>query len=310
MADMSLSMRIGAVVDGSLNRVLGGVNRDFDRLGSTTTQLTARQERLNRIIERGMQRGNMDLTRFRREQERVTRAIEETKRAQERLNRSVERGRRIGEAQSQAGSNLASSTAQLAGFGLAIAAPIKQAIEFESAMAEVGKTVEFSAGNSIGKLGDELKQLSLTIPLSVNELAAITASGGQLGVADKDLIGFTTTVAKMGVAFDMSADQAGDAMAKLSNVMQIPIKEMDRIGDMINTISNNSPAKAREIVSALSMVGSSVKGAGYSEQFSVGLTGALIAQGRDASVTSNAIESMITTFSTLDMATTRQKAAF
>lgn len=310
MADMSLSMRIGAVVDGSLNRVLGGVNRDFDRLGSSTTQLTARQERLNRIIERGMQRGNMDLTRFRREQERVTRAIEETQRAQERLNRSVERGRRIGEAQSQAGSNLASSTAQLAAFGIPVAASVKAAMDFESAMAEVGKTVEFTAGNSLPKLGEELKQLSLQIPLSANELAAIAASGGQLGVADKDLIGFTTTVAKMGVAFDMSADQAGDAMAKLSNVMQIPIKEIDRIGDMINTISNNSPAKAREIVSALSMVGSSVKGAGYSEQFSVGLTGALIAQGRDASVTSNAIESMITTFSTLDMATTRQKAAF
>ena len=310
MADMSLSMRIGAVVDGSLNRVLGGVNRDFDRLGSSTTQLTARQERLNRIIERGMQRGNMDLTRFRREQERVTRAIEETQRAQERLNRSVERGRRIGEAQSQAGSNLASSTAQLAAFGIPVAASVKAAMDFESAMAEVGKTVEFTAGNSLPKLGEELKQLSLQIPLSANELAAIAASGGQLGVADKDLIGFTTTVAKMGVAFDMSADQAGDAMAKLSNVMQIPIKEIDRIGDMINTISNNSPAKAREMVAALSQVGSAVKSAGYSEQFSVGLTGALIAQGREASVTANAIESMITTFSTLDEATTRQKAAF
>ena len=310
MADMSLSMRIGAVVDGSLNRVLGGVNRDFDRLGSSTTQLTARQERLNRIIERGMQRGNMDLTRFRREQERVTRAIEETQRAQERLNRSVERGRRIGEAQSQAGSNLASSTAQLAAFGIPVAASVKAAMDFESAMAEVGKTVEFTAGNSLPKLGEELKQLSLQIPLSANELAAIAASGGQLGVADKDLIGFTTTVAKMGVAFDMSADQAGDAMAKLSNVMQIPIKEIDRIGDMINTISNNSPAKAREMVAALSQVGSSVKSAGYSEQFSVGLTGALIAQGREASVTANAIESMITTFSTLDMATKRQIVGF
>ena len=310
MADMSLSMRIGAVVDGSLNRVLGGVNRDFERLGSTTTQLQARQERLSRIIERGMQRGNMDLTRFRREQERVTRAIEETRRAQERLNRSVERERRIGEAQSKAGGNLATSTAQLAAFAIPVGASVKAAIEFESAMAEVGKTVEFTAGNSLPKLGEELKQLSLEIPLSASELAAITASGGQLGVADKDLIGFTTTVAKMGVAFDMSADQAGDAMAKLSNVMQVPIKEIDRIGDMINTISNNSPAKAAEIVTALSSVGSSVKGAGYSEQFSVGLTGALIAQGRDASVTSNAIESMITTFSTLDMATTRQKEAF
>lgn len=310
MSSMSLSMRIGAVVDGSLNRVLGGVNRDLDRLGSTTTQLQARQERLARIMERGMRSGNRDLTRFRREQERVTRAIEETRRAQERLNRSTERERRIGEAQSKAGGNFASSTAQLAGFGLAIAAPIRQAIEFESAMAEVGKTVEFSAGNSLPKLGEELKQLSLQIPLSANELATITAAGGQLGVADKDLIGFTTTVAKMGVAFDMSAEQAGDAMAKLSNVMQVPIAEMDRIGDMINTISNNSPAKAREIVAALSQVGSAVKSAGYSEEFSVGLTGALIAQGREASVTSNAIESMITSFSTLDMATKRQIVGF
>lgn len=310
MSNMSLSMRIGAVVDGSLNRVLGGVNRDFDRLGSSTAQLTARQERLNRIMDRGMRSGNRDLTRYRREQERVTRAIEETRRAQERLNRSVERGRRIGEAQQQAGSNFATSTAQLAGFAIPVAASVKAAMDFETAMAEVGKTVEFTAGNSLPKLGEELKQLSLEIPLSASELAAITASGGQLGVADKDLIGFTTTVAKMGVAFDMSADQAGDSMAKLSNVMQIPIKEMDRIGDMINTISNNSPAKAAEIVTALSSVGSSVKSAGFTEQFSVGLTGALIAQGRDASVTSNAIESMVTTFSTLDMATTRQKEAF
>lgn len=310
MADMSLSMRIGAVIDGSLNRVLGGVNRDLDRLGSTTTQLGARQERLNRIIERGMRSGNRDLTRFRREQERVTRAIEETRQAQERLNRSTERERRIGEAQSKAGGNLATSTAQLAAFALPVGASVKAAIEFESAMAEVGKTVEFTAGNSLPKLGEELKQLSLQIPLSANELATIAAAGGQLGVADKDLIGFTTTVAKMGVAFDMSAEQAGDAMAKLSNVMQVPIAEMDRIGDMINTISNNSPAKAREIVAALSQVGSSVKSAGYSEQFSVGLTGALIAQGREASVTANAIESMITSFSTLDMATKRQIVGF
>ena len=96
MANMSLMMRIGAVVDGALGRALGDVNRDMSRLDSTTAQLTARQERLTRIMARGMQRGNMDLTRFRREQERVTRAIEETRQAQERLNRSTERSARIG----------------------------------------------------------------------------------------------------------------------------------------------------------------------------------------------------------------------
>ncbi|GFQ65504.1 tail tape measure protein [Trichonephila clavata] len=110
------------------------------------------------------------------------------------------------------------------GLGLSLAAPIKVAIDFESAMADVKKVVRFAkddAAHNQGAIefGQTLKELSRTIPLSAAELAQIAASGGQLGIDKEELIGFTTTVAKMSTAFDMSAEEAGDSIAKLAMFM-------------------------------------------------------------------------------------------
>ncbi|GHU20761.1 hypothetical protein FACS189472_12660 [Alphaproteobacteria bacterium] len=78
-------------------------------------------------------------------------------------------------------------------------------------------------------------------------------------VASKDLIGLTESVAKMSTAFDMTTSEAGDAMAKLSNVFQIPITDLTQLGDVINHLSNNTVAKAKEIIPALNRAGGSVK---------------------------------------------------
>ncbi|MFP3022862.1 MAG: phage tail tape measure protein, partial [Wolbachia sp.] len=104
------------------------------------------------------------------------------------------------------------------GLGLSLAAPIKVAIDFESAMADVRKVVEFNGDNEANIFTRELKKLSREIPLSAAELAQIAASGGQLGINKGKLLEFTTTVAKMATAFDMSAEQAGDSIAKLANI--------------------------------------------------------------------------------------------
>lgn len=75
-------------------------------------------------------------------------------------------------------------------------------------MADVRKVVEFNGDNEVNMFTQELKKLSHEIPLSAAELAQIAASGGQLGIQKNKLIEFTTTVAKMATAFDMSAEQA------------------------------------------------------------------------------------------------------
>ena len=88
-------------------------------------------------------------------------------------------------------------------------------------MADVRKVVEFNGDNEVNMFTQELKKLSPEIPLSAAELAQIAASGGQLGIQKNKLIEFTTTVAKMATAFDMSAEQAGDSIAKLANIYGI-----------------------------------------------------------------------------------------
>ena len=84
----------------------------------------------------------------------------------------------------------------------AIAAPIKSAIGFESAMADVNKVVDFKTPDELKEFSNQILNMSRDIPLSVNEIASITASGGQLGIAKENLMDFTQTAAKMGVAYE------------------------------------------------------------------------------------------------------------
>jgi len=195
----------------------------------------------------------------------------------------------------------------LAGMG---ALSIKTAMSFESSMAEIDKTVEFTSSNGLANMRKELQALTTQIPQTFEELAAVTATGGQLGIAEKDLVHFTEVMAKMGVAFDIPAQQAADSMAKIANVFQIPIANIDRLGDAINTLSNNTPATAAQLIDSLQRVGGVAKVFGLSEDATLGLTGALIAMGKPAEVASTAVNSLLTTFSTLDNATKSQILGF
>ncbi|MFP3022836.1 MAG: phage tail tape measure protein, partial [Wolbachia sp.] len=148
------------------------------------------------------------------------------------------------------------------GLGLSLAAPIKVAIDFESAMADVKKVVKFikdETKDEALEFAKELKKLSHTIPLSAAELAQITASGGQLGIEKEDLLEFTTIVAKMTTAFDMSAEEAGNAIAKISNVYGIGVDKMENVGNIINHLSDNTAAKAKEMVLTLNRIGGNAK---------------------------------------------------
>lgn len=95
--------------------------------------------------------------------------------------------------------------------GVAISAITKPAIEFESAMADVKKVVDFDTPKQFEEMQSDILKLTRSLPLASNELAQIATSGGQLGVARKDITSFTTTIAKMATAFDMSAGDSGDA---------------------------------------------------------------------------------------------------
>lgn len=176
----------------------------------------------------------------------------------------------------------------------------EEAIKFESAMANVKKVVDFESPEGFKNLKKDILEMTRTIPMSKEELAGIAASGGQLGIAEKDLKSFTTTIAKMGVAFDMSAEQAGDSMAKLANIYKIPISQIDKLGDAVNQLSNSSPAEAADIVNTLGRVGGVAKQFGLTELQTASLSNAFIALGRSPEVAGTSINGMLTKLMTAD----------
>ena len=182
--------------------------------------------------------------------------------------------------------------------GAALGAPIKAAIDFESAMADVRKVVNFDTPDGLQKLGETLKIMSREIPLSAAGLAQIAASGGQLGIAAKDLATFTNIVAKMATAFDMSAEEAGDAMAKLANVYQIPITEMSKLGDAINHLSDNTAAKAKDMVPALNRIGGTARQFGLTPVQASALAGSFISLGKAPEKAGTAINAMLSKLQT------------
>lgn len=175
----------------------------------------------------------------------------------------------------------------------ALTGPVAAAVDFESAMADVRKVVEFDTPDGLERLGRALRDMSKTIPITAPGLAQIAAAGGQLGVETSKLTTFVDTVAKMAVAFDMLPDEAGDAMAKLANVYQIPIERMDELGDAVNHLSDKTAAKASEVVRALYRIGGTARQFGLAETQAAGLANAMISLGRAPEVAATAINALL-----------------
>ncbi|WP_353274659.1 phage tail tape measure protein [Wolbachia endosymbiont (group B) of Hofmannophila pseudospretella] len=187
------------------------------------------------------------------------------------------------------------------GLGLTLAAPVKVAIDFESAMADVKKVVKFVQNDTkdeASKFAKELKKLSREMPLSAAELAQIAASGGQLGIDKDDLMKFTTVVAKMTTAFDMSAEEAGNAIAKISNVYGIKVDGMENVGNIINHLSDNTAAKAKEMVLTLNRIGGNAKQFGLEVDQASSLASAFISLGKQPEKAATAINNFLSKLQT------------
>ena len=247
MATMSLMMRIGAVVDGTLDRALGGVNRDMDRLDTTTAQLTARQQRLGAVMARALQRPNADLGRLQRNYQRITRAIEDTRQAQERLNRSIERGSRIGGLRDSAGGSLANSTAQLTAFALPVGAVIKQAAEFQDQLTDLAITGNWSAQEQM-RVGMTVRDTAVIYNQTLTDINSGlgTLVAGGIGSA-KELEIFAPKMTRIATAWRTSFEDVGNTALALQNNLGVTAEGFDRAMNMLGYAGKAGQFEARDM---------------------------------------------------------------
>lgn len=174
--------------------------------------------------------------------------------------------------------------------GAGIAAT-KMAIEWEDAFADVKKTFPGTEAE-LSKFNDTIREMSKEIPVAAEELAAIAAEGGQLGIQSQNLAKFTRTVADLKVATNLG-DEGASQMAKFANIVGMSQDNFDRLGSTIVELGNNTATTEADIMNMAMRLAGAGSTVGMTESQILGVSAALSSVGIEAQAGGSAMSKVM-----------------
>ena len=223
--------------------------------------------------------------------------------------RLAELNKQNADAQSKMASHGATA-AQYAGMLYGMTRIVKASMTFQSSMADVKKVVDFENADQFKAMSKAILDMSTKIPMTADNLATIVAAGGQSGIARQDLLKFAEAAAKMGVAFDVTADQAGDMMAKWRTAFKMNQNEVVELADKINYLGNTTAASAPLISDVVTRIGplGSIGGVASGEIAALGAS--MVGSGIQSEIAATGIKNLILALVSGETATNTQAKAF
>lgn len=155
---------------------------------------------------------------------------------------------------------------------------IKSSVDFESAFAGVRKTVD-ATEEEFALLSQGIRDMAGEIPTAATEIAGVAEAAGQLGIQTENILGFTRVMSDLGVATNMSGEQAATALARLANITQMSQDEFDKLGSTIVALGNNLATTESEIVDMSLRLAGAGKQVGMTEAEILALAGSLSSVG-------------------------------
>ncbi len=201
-----------------------------------------------------------------------------------------------GEISSKAGGvakKFAPATVAAVGFGTAAG---KAAIEFESAFAGVEKTVD-GTEEQLAALRQGILDMAEEIPASTTEIAAVAEAAGQLSIPTDDILDFTRVMLDMGVATNLSAEEAATAIARIANITGMGGEDYSRFASTVVALGNAHATTEREIVEMTNRLASAGTIAGLSEPDILALATAMSSVGIEAEAGGTAMTQTLTAIS-------------
>lgn len=187
-------------------------------------------------------------------------------------------------------------------------AAAKQAMTFEAAMADVRKVVDFPTPQSFSQMGSDILTLSTRIPMAAEGIAAIVAAAGRANIPRKELLRFAEDAAKMGVAFDMTGDEAGGMMAKWRTAFSLGQADVVRLSDQVNALTNTYGGNATAVAGVITRIGALGGVAGVSASQVGAMAQLLNSVGVEEEVAATGIKNMMLAMTKGAAATKSQEA--
>lgn len=175
----------------------------------------------------------------------------------------------------------------------ALNSAVGASINFESAMAGVAKTTNLE-GPELKAMGDDIKALSLTMPVTADNLAGIAQIGAQLGISTDNLLEFSTVMANLGVSTNLTAEDAATMLAQFANVTRLDPTEYSNLGSTIVALGNNFATSESNIVSMAQRMAASGTIAGLTQPEILALATAMSSVGIEAEAGGTAMMQTLT----------------
>jgi len=170
---------------------------------------------------------------------------------------------------------------------------VKTAASFETAFTGVRKTSDLTE-QGFEELQNRFEELTKVTPVTFEQLSAIGEIAGQLGVEGVDnLEKFTKTIADISVTTNLTAEAAATSFARIANVMQIPLSEVDRMASSVVDLGNNFATTESEITNFAERIAGAGKIAGFTTDEILAIGAAMTSVGVEAEAGGTAVQKVL-----------------
>lgn len=299
------SIIIGGGIAGSLRSAFSSTDGGLKRIGSAIADLDRRQRLMGSSIA-AFGRQGMNVDSLRAKYAQLTTQTDKLRAAQQRLAKvdsavqanMAKRGEYRGQ------------MLEAVGMVAVAAAPVKLAIDYESAFADVKKVVDFTSEEQERAVSKAVRRLSTELPMAAKDIAGIVAAGGQSGLGVDELEGFAESAIKRGVAFNMTAEEAGQMMAELRSAFRMNQGEVNTLTDKMNLLANTTAASEVKIANVVQRVGPLGEVAGMASGEIAALGATLVSMGVQEEVAATGIQNLMLGLVAGEAATKKQSEAF
>ena len=137
----------------------------------------------------------------------------------------------------------------------AMAYATRDAVKFETAMAEVNKAVDDLSPEKLKELETTILRISRTNGIDKGEIAAGVAQAGYAGRPSADLPRFAEFAAMTGPAWGISVEKAGDDLSKLGNIFHFNQQQLEGLANTVDYLGNKTAAREPDIADFLKRTG-------------------------------------------------------
>lgn len=274
-------------------KLYGEESEQAQKLKEQLNKVNSEYTEQKAIVDKNINSVNNHKTKLNETESQLSRVQGELKKTNNELDKQNSKWITAGESLKKAGDNISNFGSKASKTGGTLTktvtlpivamgtAAVNAQVKWESAFAGVKKTVDGTI-EQMAALEKGIKDMSLALPSSAEEIAAVAESAGQLGIQTDNILGFTRTIIDLGNATNLVGEEGASQLAKFANITKMSQKDFDKLGSTIVALGNNSATTEADIVAmAMRLAGAGAQ-VGMTEAQILGLSAALSSVGIEA----------------------------